>query len=189
MSRMGRAAGILTAAVLTLTGCGGPAEEGAAPASVTTAGATGPGTAPTGAPAQDDPAPGAGTAACDLLTVAEVGELFGVTATVDDKIPAGSTKECLWAGRAGAMHQLHLQVYTGTSYFSPARWGGTAAPVTGLGDEAFLVRSSPLGTTAGTRDGERVVFLNYQILLSADARPADRADAVTDLLRTAVGRF
>lgn len=179
----------VTAVAVTLTtvatGCGAADDATPAPAAAPTTNSTEPEAAEAGS--TEAGASAAGAAVCDLLTVAEAGDLFGATAAVDSD--ADSTRECVWVGREGALHQLHLQVYTGQSFYSPARWGGTGEPVTGLGDEAFLIRSSPLGVTAGTRDGEQVVFLNYQILLGANAKPAERADDVTQLLRTAVGRL
>ncbi|GIJ76181.1 Protein of unknown function [Micromonospora phaseoli] len=175
---------LVVALAFTAVGCGGP-DGASAPAGESTAASSGSRSAGPVESAGDEDATGA--AVCELLTVAEAGGLFGTTATIDSG--EGSTRECVWVGRDGGMHQLHLQVYTGRSYYSPARWGGTGEPVTGLGDEAFLIRSSPLGVTAGTRDGEQVVFLNYQILLGANAKPAQRADNVTRLLRTAVDRL
>ncbi|WP_139131548.1 DUF3558 family protein [Micromonospora halophytica] len=175
---------LVVACALTTVGCGGP-DDTRAPAGEATAVSSGSQSARPAESARDEEA--TAVAVCELLTIAEAGDLFGTAATVDSG--EESTRECVWVGRDGAMHQLHLQVYTGRSFYSPARWGGTGEPVTGLGDEAFLIRSSPLGVTAGTRDGEQVVFLNYQILLSANAKPAQRADNVTRLLRTAVDRL
>jgi hypothetical protein len=167
------------------TGCGAADDGAPTPAAASTTTSDGAGSTEAGS--TEAGATAAGAAVCELLTIAEAGDLFGATAAVDSD--EKSTRECVWVGRQGALHQLHLQVYTGQSFYSPARWGGTGEPVTGLGDEAFLIRSSPLGVTAGTRNGEQVVFLNYQILLSANAKSADRADDVTQLLRTAVGRL
>lgn len=152
---------------------GGPAET---PAPVVA------GTAPapeSTAAAQPDAVGGA----CDLLTLTEAGDLFGQSATLDGDDPTTATSQCVWLGENPGLHQLHLQIYAGESFFDPARWAGTPEPVSGLGDEAFLIRSSPLGTTAGYRLGEQVVFLNYQILLSPDADPSASADQLLDLLR------
>ena len=130
--------------------------------------------------------------ACRLLTADEVGELFGEPASVvpaDQEVPvAGGSESCLWEatadGQSPTIYQLQLSVFTGSDAFDPRAWGDDPEAVEGLGDEAFLVRSGVLGTTAGYRAGDRSVFLSYAIPLGEDAPDsAAQADEVVDLLR------
>lgn len=132
--------------------------------------------------------------ACRLLTTDEVGDLFGEPASVvpaDRDVPvAGGSQSCLWeastgGGESPTIYQLQLSVSTGSDAFDPEAWGDDPEAVDGLGDEAFLVRSGVLGTTAGYRAGDRAVFLSYAIPLGEDAPDsADQADEVVELLRT-----
>lgn len=138
---------------------------------------------PTGAPADEL----AALDACSLLTVEEVTALFGQPARIDSPSATTASADCVWLGDESGLHQLHLQLYTGASFYGPTRWAGTPEEVSGLGDEAFVIRSSPLGATAGFRAGEQVAFLNYQILLSGDS-VGERADQLVELLRLAAGR-
>jgi hypothetical protein len=130
--------------------------------------------------------------ACRLLTADEVGDLFGEPASVvpaDQDVPvAGGSESCLWEasvdGQSPTIYQLQLSVFTGSDAFHPQAWGDDPEAVEGLGDEAFLVRSGILGTTAGYRAGDRSVFLSYAIPLGDDAPDsADQADEVVELLR------
>jgi len=131
--------------------------------------------------------------ACRLLTTDEVGDLFGEPANVvpsDQDVPvAGGSESCLWEasvddGESPTIYQLQLSVFTGSDAFDPQAWGDDAEAVDDLGDEAFLVRSGALGTTAGYRAGDRSVFLSYAIPLGEDAPDsAAQADEVVDLLR------
>lgn len=131
--------------------------------------------------------------ACRLLTTDEVGDLFGEPANVvpsDQGVPvAGGSESCLWEasvddGESPTIYQLQLSVFTGSDAFDPQAWGDDAEAVDDLGDEAFLVRSGALGTTAGYRAGDRSVFLSYAIPLGEDAPDsAAQADEVVDLLR------
>ena len=131
--------------------------------------------------------------ACQLLTADEVGDLFGEPASVvpaDRDVPvAGGSETCLWEasvddGQSPTIYQLQLSVFTGSDAFDPQAWGSDPEVVDGLGDEAFLVRSGVLGTTAGYRAGDRSVFLSYAIPLGEDApESAAQADEVVDLLR------
>jgi hypothetical protein len=130
--------------------------------------------------------------ACRLLTADEVGDLFGEPANVvpaDQDVPvAGGSESCLWEasvdGQSPTIYQLQLSVFTGSDAFDPQAWGDDPEAVEGLGDEAFLVRSGVLGTTAGYRAGDRSVFLSYAIPLGESAPDsAAQADEVVDLLR------
>jgi hypothetical protein len=102
---------------------------------------------------------------------------------------AGGSESCLWEasvddGQSPTIYQLQLSVFTGSDAFDPQAWGDDPEAVDGLGDEAFLVRSGLLGTTAGYRAGDRSVFLSYAIPLGQDApQSAAQADEVVDLLR------
>lgn len=137
--------------------------------------------------------------ACGLLTTDEVGDLFGEPATVvpaDRDVPvAGGSDSCLWeasvdAGQSPTIYQLQLSVFTGSGAFDPHAWGEDPETVGGLGDEAFLVRTGVLGTTAGYRAGDRSVFLSYAIPLGEDAPDsAAQADEVVELLRTVDSRL
>jgi hypothetical protein len=131
------------------------------------------------------------SAACRLLTTRQVSALFGHPAHPQPggdgaKVASG----CLWQAQVGGedsptLYQLQLSVYEGGGTFDTTSWGGTAEPVEGLGDQAFVVRDGAQGTTAGYRDGDRSVFLSYGILLAPDApAPGKQADQVVDLLRT-----
>jgi hypothetical protein len=130
--------------------------------------------------------------ACRLLTADEVGDLFGEPPSVvpaDQDVPvAGGSESCLWEatadGQSPTIYQLQLSVFTGSDAFDPRAWGDDPEAVQGLGDEAFLVRSGVLGTTAGYRAGDRSVFLSYAIPLGEDAPDsAAQAGEVVDLLR------
>jgi hypothetical protein len=137
--------------------------------------------------------------ACRLLTTEEVGDLFGEPASVvpaDQDVPvAGGSESCLWEASADddqspTIYQLQLSVFTGSNAFDPRAWGEDPEAVEGLGDEAFLVRSGVLGTTAGYRAGDRSVFLSYAIPLGEDAPDsAAQADEVVELLRTVDSRL
>jgi hypothetical protein len=150
------------------------------------------GTSATGATSETS-GTGAESPACRLLTADEVGDLFGQPASVvpaDRDVPvAGGSESCLWEasvddGQSPTIYQLQLSVFTGSDAFDPQAWGDDPEAVDGLGDEAFLVRSGLLGTTAGYRAGDRSVFLSYAIPLGEDApQSAAQADEVVDLLR------
>jgi Protein of unknown function (DUF3558) len=187
-----RTACALLVASLALAACsgGGGGDDASADADATTT---------TSAPSGTTEAAGAGgtaneSPACRLLTADEVGELFGVPARVvpsDQDVPvAGGSESCLWeasadGGGSPTIYQLQLSVFTGSDAFDPEAWGDDPETVDGLGDEAFLVRSGVLGTTAGYRAGDRSVFLSYAIPLGEDAPDsADQADEVVELLRT-----
>jgi hypothetical protein len=132
--------------------------------------------------------------ACRLLTLDEVGGLFGQPAAVvpaEGEVPVGgSADSCLWQatvddGPTATIYQLQLSVFSGNGAFDPRSWGEDPQPVEELGDEAFVVPNGVLGTTAGYREGVRSVFLSYAIPLGEDAPDsADQADEVVDLLRT-----
>jgi hypothetical protein len=132
--------------------------------------------------------------ACRLLSTDEVGDLFGEPAAVvpaDRDVPvAGGSDSCLWEasvddGQSPTIYQLQLSVFTGSGAFDPGAWGEDPETVDGLGDEAFLVRTGVLGTTAGYRAGDRSVFLSYAIPLGEDPPDsAAQADEVVELLRT-----
>jgi hypothetical protein len=179
-----RTACALLVASLTLAACsggGGGGDEASSDANATGA------TSETGGPGGESPA-------CRLLTVDEVGDLFGEPASVvpaDQDVPvAGGSESCLWEasandGQSPTIYQLQLSVFTGSDSFDPQAWGEDPEAVEGLGDEAFLVRSGVLGTTAGYRAGDRSVFLSYAIPLGEDAPDsAEQADEVVELLRT-----
>jgi hypothetical protein len=130
---------------------------------------------------------------CDLLALEAVSGLFGEDAQV---VPADGAGSCLWQAEAGSaadpvLYQLQLSVYEGVGPFDPAAWGGQPEPLTGIGDEGFLVREGgTLGTTAAYRDAARSVVLSYGILLSPDAPdPGVQADQVVDLLRSVHDRL
>ena len=132
--------------------------------------------------------------ACRLLSTDEVGDLFGEPAAVvpaDRDVPVvGGSDSCLWEasvddGQSPTIYQLQLSVFTGSGAFDPGAWGEDPETVDGLGDEAFLVRTGVLGTTAGYRAGDRSVFLSYAIPLGEDPPDsAAQADEVVELLRT-----
>jgi Protein of unknown function (DUF3558) len=184
-----RTASALLIGSLALAACsgGGGGDGGADEASSDTSG--------TGATSETS-STGAGneSPACRLLTTDEVSDLFGEPASVvpaDQDVPvAGGSESCLWEasvddGRSPTIYQLQLSVFTGSDAFDPRAWGDDPEAVDGLGDEAFLVRSGVLGTTAGYRAGDRSVFLSYAIPLGEDAPDsAAQADEVVDLLRT-----
>ncbi len=131
---------------------------------------------------------------CRLLTLDEVGELFGQPAEVvpaEGDVPVGGGSEsCLWQatvddGATATIYQLQLSVFSGNGAFDPRSWGEDPQAVEDLGDEAFVVPHGVLGTTAGYRAGVRSVFLSYAIPLGDDAPDsADQADDVVALLRT-----
>jgi hypothetical protein len=173
------AAGLLAAAA---AGCGGGGKQGNGGD-----GAGEDGGATTGTTAQ--------SAACRLLTTAQVTALFGHPAST---VPGGGTASvasgCLWQAQAGTadaptLYQLQLSVYEGGA-FDTGAWGGTPEPIAGLGDQAFVVRNGAQGTTAGYRDGDRSVFLTYGILLDPKAPSSARqADQVVGLLRAVQARL
>jgi hypothetical protein len=182
-----RTAGLLLVASLALVACsggGGGDDDASADTSATSGTAE---TGSTGAAASESPA-------CRLLTTDEVGNLFGEPASVvpaDRDVPvAGGSGSCLWEAsvdddRSPTIYQLQLSVFTGSDAFDPRAWGEDPETVAGLGDEAFLVRSGVLGTTAGYRAGDRSVFLSYAIPFGEDAPDsAAQADEVVELLRT-----
>jgi Protein of unknown function (DUF3558) len=180
-----RTACALLAASLALAACsgGGGGDSGGDDASSDTSATSE--TSSTGA--------GNESPACRLLTTDEVGDLFGEPASVvpaDQDVPvAGGSESCLWEasvddGQSPTIYQLQLSVFTGSDAFDPQAWGDDPEAVDDLGDEAFLVRSGVLGTTAGYRAGDRSVFLSYAIPLGEDAPDsATQADEVVDLLR------
>lgn len=176
-------------ASLALAGCSGSGggDEDSADGGTTTSATSGTTeAAAAGGTANESPA-------CRLLTTDEVGDLFGQPASVvpsGQEVPvAGGSESCLWEastdGGSPTIYQLQLSVFTGSDAFDPEAWGDDPEAVDGLGDEAFLVRSGVLGTTAGYRAGDRAVFLSYAIPLGEDAPDsADQADEVVELLRT-----
>jgi hypothetical protein len=181
---------VALAASLALAACsggGGGGGDDSADGGTTTSAASGTTEAAAGGTATESPA-------CRLLTADEVGDLFGQPASVvpsGQKVPvAGGAESCLWeasadGGDSPTIYQLQLSVFTGSGAFDPEAWGDDPETVDGLGDEAFLVRSGVLGTTAGYRSGDRAVFLSYAIPLGEDAPDsADQADEVVELLRT-----
>jgi hypothetical protein len=129
---------------------------------------------------------GPGVDVCALLTVEEVSGLLGSAARVDDSgaaVVAGA--DCTWIADEVGLEQLHLQTFTSSSYYAADAWGGPSEPLDGPGDEAFVVRTGPLGATAGYREGDRVVLLNLQQLVGGGSRTAgDRADEVAGMLAT-----
>lgn len=172
---------VAAVAAMALTGC---AEEKTPESQPPPASA---GTTPTAtaAPTKADTA----RDVCALLTVGEVSDLIGQTAAVDtDKKPVAG-RDCTWLGKQPALHQVYLQVFTGASYYGPTRWGGSPEPVAGLGDESFLIKKSPLGATVGFRDGDNVVFLNYQILLNRDPNPGAASDKMVALAKAVKERM
>jgi hypothetical protein len=182
-----RTACALLVASLALAACSGGGDGGDQASSDTSASGTSETDSAGGDPANESPA-------CRLLTTDEVGDLFGEPASVvpaDQGVPvAGGSETCLWEasaddGRSPTIYQLQLSVFTGSDAFDPQAWGEDPEAVEGLGDEAFLVRSGVLGTTAGYRVGDRSVFLSYAIPLGEDAPDsAEQADEVVELLRT-----
>jgi hypothetical protein len=190
--RTARTACALLVASLALAACsgggsgddGGGGDDGGSDQASSDTSATG-ATSEAGDTAGESPA-------CRLLTADEVGDLFGEPASVvpaDQDVPvAGGSESCLWEatadGRSPTIYQLQLSVFTGSDGFDPRAWGDDPEAVEGLGDEAFLVRSGVLGTTAGYRAGDRSVFLSYAIPLGEDAPDsAAQADDIVDLLR------
>jgi hypothetical protein len=181
-----RTAGALLVASLALAGCSGgdDASDRARPGDQATA--------------ADETGSGSGadnaSRACRLLTLDEVGDLFGRAADVvpaEGDVPVGGGSDsCLWEatdedGPTATIYQLQLSVFTGSGAFDPRAWGEDPETIDGLGDEAFIVRSGVLGTTAGYRAGDRSVFLSYAIPLGEDAPDsATQADEVVELLRT-----
>jgi hypothetical protein len=181
-----RTACALVVASLALAACsGGDGGDDASNGASSDTSATG-GTSDAGGAGSESPA-------CRLLTADEVGDLFGEPASVvpaDQDVPvAGGSESCLWEasvddGQSPTIYQLQLSVFTGSDAFDPQAWGDDPEAVDDLGDEAFLVRSGVLGTTAGYRAGDRSVFLSYAIPLGEDAPDsAAQADEVVDLLR------
>src|SRR5690606_2242209 len=170
-ARLGRTLAVCGLVAGLVAGCDDDSGSGTAPgaeptaADTTTAAAPRPDSAPPAEPAAAD--------ACELLTVDEVSGLFGLAASIKDDGPSAAITDCVWTGEGEGLtlHQLHLQIYTGAAFYGPDRWAGEPVPVPGLGDEAFLVRDSILGATVGYRQGQQVVFLNYQILLSPGSDP------------------
>jgi Protein of unknown function (DUF3558) len=183
-----RAGCALLIASLALAACsgGGGSDGGGDEASSDT-------TATGATSAADSANAGTESPACRLLTTDEVSDLFGEPASVvpaDQDVPvAGGSESCLWEAsvddrQSPTIYQLQLSVFTGSDAFDPQAWGDDPEAVEGLGDEAFLVRSGVLGTTAGYRAGDRSVFLSYAIPLGEDAPDsAAQADEVVDLLR------
>ena len=153
----------------------------------------------------DDTGPRTGTEgeaatspACELLTTAEVSDLFGEDAQV---VPgeAGNpavASNCLWQAEVGdaespTLYQLELSVYVGGAPIDPSLFGGRPQPLAGPGEGAFVVPSDGTGgTTAGFRTGNTSVVLRYAILLSEDAPdPAAQSDDVVALLEEVAGRL
>jgi hypothetical protein len=142
---------------------------------------------------------GAESAACELLTLDEVSELFGNPAAVvpaeAEKPVVGGSASCLWEstvdGEMPTIYQLQLSVFDGSEFFDPESWGGTPEAIDDLGDEAFVVRSGGLlGSTAGFIEGDRSVFLSYSILLGEDTpEPGEQADELVEMLRTVEDRL
>lgn len=126
----------------------------------------------------DSPEPNAGDW-CGRLTVESVTELFGQEARLDQS----SDNDCVWIGDKEYLHQLSLQRLTGQANYDPNKWGGMVEPLTGLGNEGFLVRTGSFGVTGGFRDEDTVVYLNYQVLRGGPP-PTDKADQLVEMLRT-----
>ena len=135
--------------------------------------------------------------ACALISPEEVSELFGREAAVTpvEGAPTESTS-CHWSAEedlgTGVLTrwQLQLEAHEGSSLFDPAAWGDDPRSIDGLGDEAFVVDGGGFGgVTAGYRDGEKVVFLTYAIVLGDAPDPADQADELVALLRRVHDRF
>lgn len=174
-------------ASLALAACTGDGSDGGADEASSDTTATGATSAADGANAGNE------SPACRLLTTDEVSDLFREPARVvpadQDVAVAGGSESCLWEasvedGQSPTIYQLQLSVFTGSDTFDPQAWGDDPEAVEGLGDEAFVVRSGVLGTTAGYRAGDRSVFLSYAIPLGEDAPDsAAQADEVVDLLR------
>jgi hypothetical protein len=179
---------VASLALAACSGAGGGDDDSADAGGSTTSAASGTTqTGGAGGTANESPA-------CRLLTADEVGGLFGRPASVvpsgQDVPVAGGSESCLWeasadGGASPTIYQLQLSVFTGSDAFDPEAWGDDPETVDGLGDEAFLVRSGVLGTTAGYRAGDRSVFLSYAIPLGEDAPDSsDKADEVVELLRS-----
>ncbi|HEX8803612.1 MAG TPA: hypothetical protein VF743_05450 [Acidimicrobiales bacterium] len=159
--------------LVALAACGGDDDDDD--------GGAGPGTT---APAEE------ATGACALLTTDEVSDLFGAPAGV--VAPAGEDPtSCLWeaaeedGGGFPTRHQLQLSVFEGGTPLDSSTYGPNARPVDDLGDEAFVVPTGFLGTTAGYQSGDRSVVLTYAIIADEGAPDAsEQADQVVDLLRT-----
>jgi hypothetical protein len=166
---------VLTLLAVSLAGtgaCGHAAATGnvAAPTTIAT------GASPTA------PRPPVG-GVCDLISLHAMSEFLGQPARIDEQ----NQSECIWRADARGTHQVHLQVYSQYSYFSPDTWGGTPEMIDGLGQEAFLVRQAMVGTTAAYWDGLQAVFLNYTVLVGSGSTQA-KADDLVELLRSVAER-
>jgi hypothetical protein len=186
----------LVAAAVLAAGCGGGGDDeddagGQATEQPADTGGSGPRTGTEGEAAATSPA-------CELLTTAEVSDLFGVDAQV---VPgeAGNpavASNCLWQAEVGdaespTLYQLELAVYVGGTPLDPTLFGGQPQPLAGPGEGAFVVPSDGTGgTTAGFHTGDTSVVLRYAIPLSEDAPdPAVQSDDVVALLQKVAGRL
>jgi hypothetical protein len=121
--------------------------------------------------------------ACEVLTLEAVSAFMGQPAHVDK----GNANECDWLTQTNGIYQLQLQVFDDHNYYAPEQWG-TPEPIPALGQEAFLVRKSVVGTVAGFWDGKHAVFLAYAKLVGT-APPEDKADELVVLLRLAASHL
>jgi hypothetical protein len=195
---------LLVVALLVAAGCGGGGDDaegdeaGRGPETMARD-ATGSGAEGSGGGDAETSGEGAESAACELLTLDEVSDLFGNPAAVvpaeADKPVVGGSASCLWEstvdGDMPTIYQLQLSVFDGSEFFDPESWGGTPETIDDLGDEAFVVRSGGLlGSTAGFIEGDRSVFLSYSILLGEGApEPGEQSDELVEMLRTVEDRL
>lgn len=130
----------------------------------------------------DDSSPEPSEDWCGRLSIESVTELFGQEARLDQS----TDNDCVWTSDAEVLHQLSLQRLSGSANYDPDKWGGLVEPLTGLGDEAFLVRTGPFGVTGGYLAEDVVVYLNYQVLRGGPS-PTDKAEQIIDMLRMVAG--
>lgn len=127
----------------------------------------------------DDSSPDPVTGWCNRLSLDSITDLFGQPAHLE----RSTDDDCVWiADDEESLHQLSLQRLAGSDNYDPDKWGGLVEPLTGLGDEAFLVRTGPFGVSTGYRAADTVVYLNYQVL-RGDASPTYKAEQIVDMIR------
>jgi hypothetical protein len=138
--------------------------------------------------------PAGGAATCDgLVTLDEAAALFGEPAVFDvegsQDIAGVDAITCVWSSVEDPedledlqVHLFQVQVYRGAEYYAPEMVYDDAAPLEGIGEDAFI--SAQLGVSTGFVDGDRVAFVTYSVIGTGDAPDAmTKRDQVIDLLR------
>jgi len=96
--------------------------------------------------------------ACSLLTQAQVSAVLGVAVGAGQRVVPNGPKMCGWSEAGGSTLTRKKVVFTisNTNAFTRGKTpftGITKTPVSGIGDDAYYVTASGLGTTLNVKKG------------------------------------